>query len=174
MTQKSKPVAAVALIERDGMILTTTRRNTEDDFALVGGRIEEGESPFEAMRREVREEAGIEVVEAHYVFERVDEHGNVAWCYRVTEFTGEPRTVESGVRISWRKPGELLGDKCTFRDYNRRLLVHLGMTVEMTVKVGDKSDGSCPEREDGTHCVHWWDDEGPCCGCGFDGGLDNG
>lgn len=37
-----------------------------------------------------------------------------------------------------------------------------------------RSDGSCPEREDGTHCVHWWDDEGPCCGCGFDGELDNG
>lgn len=35
------------------------------------------------------------------------------------------------------------------------------------------SDGSCSKREDGTHCVHWWDDEGPCCTCGCDAQLDN-
>jgi 8-oxo-dGTP diphosphatase len=177
MTPKSTPVAAVALIERDGMILTTTRRGTVDDFALVGGGIEPGESAFEAMKREVREEAGIEVLEAHYVFERVDEAGNVAWCFQVTKFVGEPKTVEQGVKISWRKPTELLSDKCTFRDYNRRLFIHLGMMIEMKVNVGGseqpKSDGTCPKREDGIHCVHWWDGDAPCCGCGFDGELDN-
>jgi len=25
------------------------------------------------------------------------------------------------------------------------------------------------EKSDGTHCVHWWDDEGPCCRCGYNG-----
>lgn len=24
----------------------------------------------------------------------------------------------------------------------------------------------CPKREDGTHCVHWWDGDHPCCACG--------
>lgn len=24
----------------------------------------------------------------------------------------------------------------------------------------------CPKREDGTHCVHWWDGDAPCCACG--------
>jgi hypothetical protein len=24
----------------------------------------------------------------------------------------------------------------------------------------------CPSREDGKHCEHWYDDTGPCCGCG--------
>lgn len=23
----------------------------------------------------------------------------------------------------------------------------------------------CPKREDGVHCVHWWDGAA-CCGCG--------
>lgn len=26
----------------------------------------------------------------------------------------------------------------------------------------------CPARADSTHCVHWYDDDGPCCGCGDD------
>lgn len=29
----------------------------------------------------------------------------------------------------------------------------------------DVEEGYCPARADGTHCVHWWDDEG-CCNCG--------
>lgn len=32
-------------------------------------------------------------------------------------------------------------------------------------------DGSCPGYADGTHCRHWWDDDGPCCGCGDDTGA---
>ena len=27
-------------------------------------------------------------------------------------------------------------------------------------------DGHCVIHIDQTHCVHWWDDEGPCCACG--------
>ena len=33
---------------------------------------------------------------------------------------------------------------------------------------GMKADGWCPSRDDETHCVHWWDGEEACCGCGFD------
>lgn len=36
-----------------------------------------------------------------------------------------------------------------------------------------RSDGTCPARPDGLHCNHWWDGDGPCCGCGFDGDLVN-
>lgn len=28
------------------------------------------------------------------------------------------------------------------------------------------AEGFCPKRDDGTHCVHWWDGEEPCCACG--------
>lgn len=30
------------------------------------------------------------------------------------------------------------------------------------------AEGLCPNREDATHCNHWWDDDGPCCNCGDD------
>lgn len=29
----------------------------------------------------------------------------------------------------------------------------------------DPEDETCPEREDGSHCEHWWDGK-PCCDCG--------
>lgn len=32
-----------------------------------------------------------------------------------------------------------------------------------------KKDGYCPCREDQTHCEHWWNDDGPCCNCDFEG-----
>lgn len=28
-------------------------------------------------------------------------------------------------------------------------------------------DGGCASREDGTHCMCWWDGDSPCCSCGF-------
>jgi len=159
------PGSVVALVERDGMILSVTRRNKPGDLSLVGGSIEPTDrTPFEAMAREAREEAGINVLEADKVFERVDEtDGKVAWCYKVKFFTGEPRTMEPGIEVSWRKPSELLSSKCTFREYNRLLFAQLGLT----------SDGTCAKNEDGRHCVHWWDGDGPCCSCGFNGELDN-
>ena len=29
----------------------------------------------------------------------------------------------------------------------------------------------CPMREDGTHCVHWYDGDHPCCACGDNSGA---
>lgn len=123
------PGSVVALVERDGLVLSVTRRNKPGNLSLVGGSIEPTDaSPFAALKREAAEEAGINVLEAEKVFERVDEtDGKVAWCYRVKFFTGEPRTREPGIEVSWRKPSELLSSKCTFREYNRLLFAHLGL-----------------------------------------------
>lgn len=30
------------------------------------------------------------------------------------------------------------------------------------------AEGFCPEREDETHCEHWWDGDSACCNCGFE------
>jgi 8-oxo-dGTP pyrophosphatase MutT (NUDIX family) len=160
------PGSVVALIEKDGLILSVTRRNKPGNLSLVGGSIEPTDaSPYEALVREVREESGVSVLEAEKVFERVDEtDGNVAWCYRVKSFTGEPKTVETGVEVAWVRASDLLTQQCTFREYNRLLFSQLGLT----------SDGTCANSADGRHCEHWWDDDGPCCVCNYNGDLDNG
>lgn len=120
------PRHVVALLTRDGLVCAASRRGKFEDKNLVGGKIDPGEDPITALKREAREEAGIEVVEAEWVFERVDEtDGKIAWCYRVTKWIGEPHTCETGVEISWELPSRLLDERCTFREYNRRLFTQL-------------------------------------------------
>lgn len=130
-----EPGSVVALIERDGLVLSVTRRkkpeNTpiEGNYSLVGGSIEPvDKDPYAALVREVGEESGVIVESAEKIFERVDEtDGKIAWCFRVTRWSGEPRTMEPGVEVSWRHPLDLLTEKCTFADYNRRLFAKLNM-----------------------------------------------
>jgi 8-oxo-dGTP diphosphatase len=52
-----------ALIVRDGRVLMVRRGKEpfEGYWSLPGGRVEPGETPQEAVRREVREETGLEV-----------------------------------------------------------------------------------------------------------------
>ncbi len=56
---------AVAAVVRDerGRVLVVRRGHppSEDRWAFPGGRVEAGESPAGALRREIREECGIEV-----------------------------------------------------------------------------------------------------------------
>lgn len=122
----------MALFVKDGMVLSVTRRNKPHDLSLVGGSIEptdrltpddrDYQVAYRALKREVAEEAGVVVTKAQWVFERVDEtDGKVAWCYQIHEWEGEPRTMEPGIEVSWRRPEELLAENCTFRDYNVRL-----------------------------------------------------
>ncbi len=50
-----------AVIERDGKYLLIDRTNPPFGFAGVGGHIDEGENPEEAIKREVEEESGLKV-----------------------------------------------------------------------------------------------------------------
>lgn len=58
-------VAAHALIEKDGTFLLTRRCTTNDYMPLLwdlpGGKVEAGESPEEALEREVMEETSLKV-----------------------------------------------------------------------------------------------------------------
>jgi len=103
-----------AVIVRDGRALLTQRRPGKS-FAYChespGGKVDPGESHHEALRREGREELGIEIG-------RIPEHP--IWCghvhstnggahvslYLVTEWTGEPAPRE-GQGIGWFEPCEI-------------------------------------------------------------------
>ncbi|HLD21155.1 MAG TPA: NUDIX domain-containing protein [Patescibacteria group bacterium] len=61
---------AVAICERDGKILLIQRRDTnpiwDKQWEFPGGKLEAGESPEEAVRREIGEETGLVIIESNF------------------------------------------------------------------------------------------------------------
>ena len=111
MSTKSAPVgvAVAVLIRSDGAVLLAQRPETKvysGYWEFPGGKIEPGEPVPDALRREVREELGVEVERAYPWITRVFvyPHATVRLhFYRVQAWRGEPRAVEHQA-IAWQRP----------------------------------------------------------------------
>lgn len=97
-------VAAVALV-RDGHVLTVRKRGTER-FMLVGGKLEPGESAYDAALREAREEVGLVLGSATLLGEFLSEaanepghtlHSTVFWV----ESDAEPVAAAEIAEVRW-------------------------------------------------------------------------
>jgi NAD+ diphosphatase len=103
------PTPAVgALVEHEGEILLARNRAwPEGWFALVTGFLEAREEPKAAVAREVKEELGLDVAEAHlignYLFDRKNE---IMLCYHAVA-TGTVRLGAEIAEIRRHKPEEL-------------------------------------------------------------------
>jgi ADP-ribose pyrophosphatase YjhB (NUDIX family) len=103
--------AAQAVIERDGRVLLG-RRNREPRLGhwdLPGGFLEEGEDALDGLRREVREETGIEIEPVAWVGTFIDPYSDRAvlsltWIVRGH---GEPRAADDIDDLRWFAPDEL-------------------------------------------------------------------
>jgi 8-oxo-dGTP diphosphatase len=92
-------LATLAYLRRDGRTLMLHRSGREDDYHRgryngLGGKFEPGESPEQCLAREVLEESGLHVEEAHLkgfltfpAFDGVDDW--YAFVYVVPRFSGE-------------------------------------------------------------------------------------
>jgi 8-oxo-dGTP diphosphatase len=120
-----RPVLAVsAAIIRDNRVLIVRRAKTPSEglYTLPGGGVEPGESLHEAIKREVKEEAGITiepVALAGYreAIER-DADGKVARHFVIMAFAcrwrgGEPVLSEELAEARWLEPAEIAGLKTT-------------------------------------------------------------
>jgi len=98
-----------AIIEKDGLILLAQRPLQADQPGLwefPGGKVEPGETQPEALRRELREELGIDALPAAYVASHQREvSGRLihlhAW--HVPEYHGE-LTAHEHSQLVWVKP----------------------------------------------------------------------
>lgn len=121
------------ILERDGRVLACRRRADQDHggkWEYPGGKVEAGESPVEALRRELQEELLIQcVIDSEierYEF-LYDGHKPILLIFlRVESWTGEPDFSQFAGAI-WARPDELLelpfleGDV----EFNRRLAAQL-------------------------------------------------
>ena len=105
-------VAAAVLLRPDGGYLLGQRAAGTfypGYWEFPGGKVEAGESPREALIRELHEELGIDVVEAYpwIVREHLYEHANVKLhFFRVTEWRGELHDHVHAA-LAWQQGGVL-------------------------------------------------------------------
>ena len=115
----SQPTACALVVDDRGRLLLG-RRATEvwhGYWDTPGGFLEEGEEPLDALRRELREETGLEVEPDAFVGGFVDRYGdgddapftlNLYWTARV--IGGEERPDDDVSELRWFAPDELPPD----------------------------------------------------------------
>ena len=103
-----------------------SRRNRPDDLGLPGGKVDPGETPEEAIVREVFEETGLTVRTLREVF-RVDCVGEVTYdaITYLAECEGTPVAKEAGIEVRWITWDDLLRETNAFYEYNKSLFQHV-------------------------------------------------
>jgi len=123
--------AVTGLLHKNGLLLAVSRKYNPEDFGLPGGKVDPGETPEQALIREVWEETGLEVLSYEAIFEDKDrvENGEIRPCrtYRVLEWRGELKTKETGV-VKWVKPSVITDPSTSFHEYNSKLIAYLELS----------------------------------------------
>ena len=105
-------VAVGVLTDAEGRILLARRPAELHQGGLwefPGGKVEPGETVFEALGRELKEELGISVEASSPLLEVRHDYGDrqvFLDVHRVTAWQGEPRGVE-GQPLAWTLPSSL-------------------------------------------------------------------
>jgi len=116
--------ASVALIKNpkdENLFLGISRKTNLNDFGLIGGKIEEGETPDKALVREVKEETGLSVITSNIVYAKIlDDKERIVLCYEceVKELNDLSVTLGEGV-TKWVSRNEL--EAGSYGSFNKSL-----------------------------------------------------
>jgi 8-oxo-dGTP pyrophosphatase MutT (NUDIX family) len=99
------------------LFLTATRRGKPQDYNLIGGKVDEGETPEQAIIREAKEEADIELKNIQLLYVAEDADGYECFCF-TADFDGVPLSKEPGIDIGWVEIDTFLAKTNTYWEYN--------------------------------------------------------
>jgi 8-oxo-dGTP diphosphatase len=111
---KPAPAVCALVLDAEGQILLGRRADAPSagKWDILGGFMNEFEQPLDALRRELREETGLEVEPVRFVGAVSDRYGesgnatlNLCWTARVV--SGEPTPADDVVELRWFAPDEL-------------------------------------------------------------------
>ena len=111
---KTVLVSAVALIDVEGRVLLAQRpagKAMAGLWEFPGGKVESGESVEDALRRELREELGIEVIRSSALLDVHHDYGDKQVhldVHVVWEFSGQAQGLEDQP-LAWVAPQALAG-----------------------------------------------------------------
>jgi ADP-ribose pyrophosphatase YjhB (NUDIX family) len=106
--------AVEGLLERDGRVLLSKRGidPRRGYWDLPGGFLEEGEEPLAGLRREFREETGLEVEPVEWLGTHLEPYDNyfVLGLTWLVNADGDPLPADDVEELAWFGPGELPGE----------------------------------------------------------------
>jgi 8-oxo-dGTP diphosphatase len=100
-------VAVAVITDSHGRILLTQRplhAAHGGQWEFPGGKLEEGETAITALQREVKEEVGLQVLNADFLTTIEHTYGFkkvILLVYCVDKFSGTPRCLESQTDLRW-------------------------------------------------------------------------
>jgi len=115
----SEPTVSALVVDDDSRILLARRKFEPEagKWDLPGGFLEEREEPLDGLRRELREEAGVEIEPLEFAGAWADRYGdaedatatlNLYWNARIV--SGEPTPGDDVSELRWFALGELPRD----------------------------------------------------------------
>jgi ADP-ribose pyrophosphatase YjhB (NUDIX family) len=114
--ESSSPTASAVLVDDAGRVLLARRAIDPErgKWDLPGGFLEAGEHPLDGLRRELREETGLDVEPQEFLGAWMDVYGdsgrptlNLYWICRAD---GEPHASDDIDDVRWFASDELPGD----------------------------------------------------------------
>ncbi len=96
---KTRIKVRLILIDEDRILLLKQTSSNGGKYSLVGGKVEDDETPVEALIRETREEAGITVYRrdmelVHTLHKRKEKERRLTLYFRASRYKGELRARE--------------------------------------------------------------------------------
>lgn len=109
---KSKKVIAAIIMDQDKVMIAQRAKKDSlyGKWEFPGGKMEEGETEHECLKRELHEEFGIDAQVGEYVISSFFEHNGSSYemrVYKVPSFTGSISLFDHQA-IKWVRPEELV------------------------------------------------------------------